>query len=52
MILRQFLLIPEHMHIWKGLNMLVPVIPGALYVAFNTIRNANVYNIKCSENGF
>ena len=43
-ILRQIVLIPIHMYIWKGFNMLVPVIPGVskLYVAFNTIRNANV----------
>ena len=29
----------RNMHIWKGLNVLVPVIPGALYVVFNSIRN-------------
>ena len=30
-----------------GRNVLVPVVPETLYVVFNTIRNPNVYNIKC-----
>ena len=42
MIFRQVVFNPIHMQLWKGLNVLVPVKPGALYVAFNTIRNANV----------
>ena len=41
-IFRQVVFIPIHMYMQKRLNMLVPVIPGALYVVSYAIRNPNV----------